>query len=241
MRSYLIVDDNLALGENLAEIIQDAGDSATLAQSGAQALELARVQRFDAVVTDMRMPEMSGADLIGQIAELDSELPVIVVTAFTSDDHLSLARRYGVLGVLPKPIPIEQLLKLVHCARRGGRVAIVEDDEALAENLSEALSDSGFATVVAASLEEAGRIGARPFAAIVDLRLPGGPDGRSASLLRSRYPNLPLLVISGLTVDAAPSEISGFFAKPFQIGEVLTALDRLYVAQGHTNEFVAPS
>jgi DNA-binding NtrC family response regulator len=228
MRSYLIVDDNRALAENLVEIIEDAGDSAALAESGAEALKLARTRRFDALVTDMRMPEMSGADLIRQISEVDPALPVIVITAFTSDDHLALARGYGLVAILPKPVPIRRLLELARAARRGGVVAIVEDDEALADNLSEALSAEGFATIVASSLDAAERIEGAPFAAIVDLRLPGGPDGRSTSLLRNRFPGLPMVVISGHSELPVPRDVAGFFSKPFQMGGVITVLDRLY-------------
>jgi DNA-binding NtrC family response regulator len=234
MRTYLIVDDNRALAENLVEIIQDAGDSAALVENGAEALKLARTQRFDALVTDMRMPEMNGADLVRQLSEVDPALPVIVVTAFTSDDHLALARRYGLIAILPKPVPIARLLELARAARRGGVVAIVEDDEALADNLSEALSAEGFATVVASSLDAAEGLRVTPFAAIVDLRLPGGPDGRSASLLRERFPDLPLVVISGNSELLVPGDVEGYFPKPFRVDGLITLLDRLYVERrGH--------
>ncbi len=240
MRSYLIVDDNRAMAENLVEIIQDAGDSAVLVESGEEALKLARTRHFDALVTDMRMPEMSGADLIRRLSEVDPALPVIVITAFTSDEHLSLARRFGLIAILPKPVPIGRLLELARTARRGGVVAIVEDDEALADNLSEALSAEGFATVLASSLGAAEHIGGAPFAAIVDLRLPGGPDGRSTALLRDRFPDLPLVVITGNSELPVPEDIEGFFPKPFQVGGIITVLDRLY-AERRAREVIANS
>jgi len=233
MRSYLIVDDNRALAENLAEIVQETGARATLAGGGAEALQLARGQHFDVLVTDMRMPEVNGADLVRELRGVDPGLPVIVITAFTSDDQLGLARRYGLLGVLPKPVPIGRLFELSAVARRDGVVAIVEDDPALADNLSEALSAKGFPTVVATSLTDAERIGASPFAAIADLRLPDGPDGRSVALLRERFPGLPLIAVTAHDELARPDETSGFFAKPYRMEEILALVEELH-ARRHT-------
>src|SRR5205823_596677 len=85
VRRYLLVDDNLAFAENLAEILRDGGAEVSVAGNGARALELARAGRFDALVTDMRMPVMSGATLVHEIRRVDPALPAIVVTAYTGE------------------------------------------------------------------------------------------------------------------------------------------------------------
>ena len=69
----------------------------------------------------------------------DPNLPAVVITAYTNDDDLEAARNEGVLAVLPKPAPVARLLELLGAARRGGLVAIIEDDAALSDNLSEVL------------------------------------------------------------------------------------------------------
>ncbi|HEX8953477.1 MAG TPA: response regulator, partial [Polyangia bacterium] len=159
-RRYLIVDDNVAFAENLAEIIADAGDAeAVVVDSGPRALELVKSQRFDALVSDMRMPIMNGAELVHRIRSADPELPAVVVTAYTADNELEAARQEGVLGVLPKPVPVPRLLDLLSSARRNGIVALVEDDVELADNLSEALRMHGFASVTAHSVIETERLG----------------------------------------------------------------------------------
>jgi DNA-binding NtrC family response regulator len=163
MRRILVVDDNLAFAENLAEIIGDAGaGEAVVAESGARALELIQTTRFDAMVTDMRMPRMSGAELIREARRIDPGLAVIVVSAFSGDDQLTTVGHEGVLSVLPKPVPMERVVALVARARRNGVVALVEDDVALADNLAEALRDRGFGSVIAHSLSETERITAVP-------------------------------------------------------------------------------
>ena len=120
MRRYLIVDDNLAFAENLTEILRDEGAEVTAVESGASALELIRAVCFDALVTDMRMPAMSGARLLQEIRRIDPHLPAIVVTAYTGESDMLAARQEGLLAILPKPVPIDRLIDLLRTARRNG-------------------------------------------------------------------------------------------------------------------------
>jgi len=229
VKKYLLVDDNLAFAENLAEILRDRGAEATVAESGAQALDLAGKTRFDAVVTDMRMPVMSGARLVHEIRRVDRGLPAIVVTAYTGEDDLLAARDEGLLAVLPKPAPIERLGELLDAARRDGLVALVEDDVALADNLAEALRDRGFSAVTARSVAETDRLsGVEPFMALVDLRMPGAPDGAALERLLQRFPGLPVVVMSGHQDAIAAIQGPQIFLKPFQTRQVLEAVEKLW-------------
>jgi CheY-like chemotaxis protein len=113
MSRVLIVDDNVALAENLAEIISDAGDEAVVAASGARAVELASAGRFDVLLSDMRMPEMSGGEVVRRLRAIDAGLAVIIMTAYAADDELGGVDPVGLLAVLPKPVPMSQLLQLL--------------------------------------------------------------------------------------------------------------------------------
>jgi DNA-binding NtrC family response regulator len=229
MRRYLIVDDNRAFAENLAEILRDAGDEALVVTSGGQALELVKARRFDALITDMKMPVMGGAQLVHEIRRLDPGLAAIVVTAYTAQDDLTGAKQEGILAVLPKPVPIPQLISLLGVARRDGLVALVEDDVGLSENLVEALRDRGFTAVTARSAMEAERLGGiRPFAALVDLRMPGSAHGEILTRLSERFRGLPLLVMTGFPDLASAVTPLKIFQKPFDTNHLLQTLEQLY-------------
>ena len=229
MKKYLVVDDNCAFAENLAEILRDQGAEVIVAGSGSEALELASSTRFDALVTDMRMPVMNGARLVHEIRRLDPGLPAVVVTAYTAEDDLLAAREEGLLAVLPKPTPLEQLVDLLAAARRDGLVALVEDDPSFADNLAEALRDRGFSAVTARSVRETERLGGvRPFAALVDLRVPGGPDGAALTGLLERFPSLPVLVISAHVEAMARAGNLPCFSKPVNTREVLEKVEELW-------------
>jgi CheY-like chemotaxis protein len=230
MRTYLIVDDNRDFAENLAEILRDRGDEVVLATSGAEAVERARERRFDAILTDMRMPLMGGAEVVHEIRRIDPGAAAMVISAHVGDDAIEGARREGLLAVLPKPVDVERLLELLSAARRDGLVAVVEDDLRLADNLCEALRSRGFAAVTASSVLETERLGpVTPFCALVDLRLPGGPDGEAMRALARRFPALPLIVLTGCQ-SVPPERHAAFFTKPFDTRAVLDAIEAVYRA-----------
>lgn len=228
MRRFLVVDDNFAFAENLAEIIADAGvGEVQIADSGMRALELIAATRFDAMVTDMRMPKMSGAELIRRARTLDPELPIVVVSAFSADEQLTTVVHEGVLSLLPKPAPIARVLELIGRARRGGVVALVEDDTALADNLAEALRERGFASIIARSLAETERLAGALCVALVDLRVPGGIDGAALARLGERFPDLPRVVVTAYRGEVElPADIE-VFEKPFDTSQLLDVVETI--------------
>lgn len=226
----LLVDDNSAFADNLVEIFQEAGDVVRFVSDGETALQAVKHGNFDALITDMKMPAMGGAKLIHEIRRIDPDLPAIVVTAFTGESELVDARREGVLAVLPKPVPVELLLSLAHCARRGGVVALIEDDPALADNLQEALRGQGFTACTAGSAIESERLSSlHPFAALVDLRLPDAPAGEVVKRLRNDTPNLPIIVVTGHP-ESLPTEFEPemVFIKPFATQKLMQKVEELY-------------
>ena len=76
-RRYLVVDDNVAFAENVAEILRDDGAEVEVAHTGPEALQRATPGRFDALVIDMRMPGMSGAELLRAVRRQDPGVPVV--------------------------------------------------------------------------------------------------------------------------------------------------------------------
>jgi len=229
MRRYLIVDDNVQLAENLAEILAAEGAEAVVVNGLPAALAAVRAGRFDALLTDMRMPVASGAELVHRVRQEDPDLPACVMTAYTADDDLLTARREGLLAVFGKPVPIDQVVATLGAARRGGLVAIVEDDLALSENLTEALRMNGFGAVTATSIVETDRLGPlRPFAALIDLRIPGGPDGEALRRFSAHFPEARALAITAHPDLAGAVPGCEVVQKPFDTAELLQTIEALY-------------
>ena len=227
-RRYLLIDDNRDFLENVSEILEDTGAEVAIAEDGLAALALVRATRFDAVVTDMRMPGMTGAQLVHELRVIDPGLPVILLSAFSQDAQLREARRSGLLAVLSKPHQMPRLIGLLGSARRGGTIVLVEDDPALADNLTEALSARGLSVATASNLGEVDGLGVEPFVALVDLRVPGGGFGESLDRVRSRFPGTPMVVITAYS-EGRP-DCAALFLKPFDTGELVAQVEALYQA-----------
>jgi DNA-binding NtrC family response regulator len=166
---------------------------------------------------------------VHQVRRIDAELPAVVITAYTNDNDLQAARNEGLLAVLPKPVPVPRLLEVLAAARRDGLVALVEDDIGLSDNLSEVLRAHGFAAVTAASVLETERLGdVAPFAALVDLCVPGGPDGEAMRRLAERFPGLPIVVMTGHGEVPPPVTPHALFSKPFDTAKLLATLENLH-------------
>lgn len=108
----LFVEDNVSLGENLCEIVGISGYDAAAVTCAEAALAEIATKRVDLVVTDHRLPEMTGASLLTTLRSIGNRLPAVIVTEWVSDDAAETARRTGT-EVLSKPIDIKRLLSVI--------------------------------------------------------------------------------------------------------------------------------
>ena len=84
MASILVVDDELSMREFLKILLEKEGYQVATAAEGKTALDLAEKNGFDLVISDIRMPGMSGLDLLTQLKLLQADIGVIMITAFAS-------------------------------------------------------------------------------------------------------------------------------------------------------------
>src|SRR5690242_3051111 len=85
-RRVLVVDDNAEMARTLAEGLGERGYDAVAAAGGREARERLRAERFDAVLTDLRMPDVDGLEVLAASRAQDPERPVIVMTAYSAID-----------------------------------------------------------------------------------------------------------------------------------------------------------
>jgi DNA-binding NtrC family response regulator len=118
----IVVDDYQPVCESMADVLRAAGHETVCCSSAAEALQLLDRGRFDCVVTDMKMPGMTGIDLIIQIEERRREVQVVLVTAHASVSTAVEAMRHGAFDYIEKPFKVDQLEQLVGEAIRHGRM-----------------------------------------------------------------------------------------------------------------------
>ncbi len=108
--SILVVEDDEAMRDLLREELEDAGFDVKATGGAAAGLEIARVDRFDLIITDLRMPEMDGFDLIRGVMALPEPPHVVMITAFGSIETAIRAVKLGAYDYITKPFEIEELL-----------------------------------------------------------------------------------------------------------------------------------
>jgi len=106
----LIVDDEEGMRRLLARLLFKAGYETALAANGAEALALVGSDHFDLVVTDIKMPEMDGLQLLQEIRAFDPELPVVVITAYGTVENAVAALRAGARDYITKPFENDDIL-----------------------------------------------------------------------------------------------------------------------------------
>lgn len=112
-QQVLVVDDEAALARLMQENLGDLGYRAEAFDSGAAALQAFRQEpgRYDAVVTDDRMPGMSGTELVRALHGIRADLPALIVSGRSSTELLGRAREAGAAEVLKKPIALSELAR----------------------------------------------------------------------------------------------------------------------------------
>ena len=114
MPAILIVDDDAALRDRLAETMHDLGYQVRLATSGREALAILASTEIHGVLLDLRMPgDMDGIEVLGRIRTIKNGPPVVVLTAFASAENTIEAMRIGAFDHLTKPIGRQELRELL--------------------------------------------------------------------------------------------------------------------------------
>src|SRR5712691_2524390 len=110
MATILVVDDEAVFCELLKTLLKSHGHEVLTANSGREALEIFKRHRPQFTMLDLRMPEMSGLEVLKQIRAIDSKAAVMILTAWGSDALELQARRLGVTDFLSKSLSLDTIM-----------------------------------------------------------------------------------------------------------------------------------
>lgn len=114
--SILIIDDESDYSDTMRFYLKAKGYEVRTASSGAAGIEELRQARPDIVFLDFMMPGMNGVETLKRIRELDGRLPVIMVTAYASDELIAEADRLNISAVFPKADDFSVAARLINQA-----------------------------------------------------------------------------------------------------------------------------
>lgn len=122
MPNILVVDDKDSMRNMLTETLLEEGHQVDAAESGRKALDLINNKSYDLVVTDLKMPDVTGLEVLDGVKEVDSETSVIVMTAYGTVEDAVTAMKKGAYDFITKPFDTEHLCVMIKRAMENRRL-----------------------------------------------------------------------------------------------------------------------
>ena len=123
MSRILIIDDDQGVRESMARILSGAGYTVDAAETGEDALALARDNRFDVILSDMRMPGLSGIEVLRALRDLRVDSAFIIMTGFGTVESAVESMKLGAVDFVQKPFFRDELLMRVKSAAERRQLA----------------------------------------------------------------------------------------------------------------------
>lgn len=116
MTKILAVDDSASMRQMVSFTLKSAGFDVTEASDGVEALQVAKSNSFDVVISDVNMPNMDGLSLVKELRALSNYrfTPILMLTTESSSDKKQAGRSAGATGWIVKPFNPDQLLATVN-------------------------------------------------------------------------------------------------------------------------------
>jgi DNA-binding NtrC family response regulator len=123
MSRVLVIDDDAGVRESMRRMLSHAGFTVRVAETGEEGFELARDGAFDVVLSDMRMPGLSGLDVLRQLRDVRVDASFIIMTGFGTIDTAVEAMKLGAVDFVQKPFFRDELVMRVRSAAERRQLA----------------------------------------------------------------------------------------------------------------------
>jgi DNA-binding NtrC family response regulator len=233
----LVVDDDSSVRRVIQMQLSEAGYGVKLAATGSEALCILGEVHPKLVITDLRMPDLDGIELLRRIAEDEIQTTVIIITAFGSIETAVQAMRLGAYDYITKPIDYEALLLAVHRAME--RQNLIDE----VRNLRSALDRRyGFENIIGHSksllrvLEMAARVSQHDSTVLINGETGTGKELLARAIhLNSRRRNQPFVTINcgAIPRDLIEAELFGYARGAFT-GANTSKTGKVEMADGGT-------
>jgi len=161
----LLIEDDPAIVSSLQEILAADGYAVSVAIRGDEGLALAQQNSFDVVVTDLKLPGLSGLELIRQLHTSKPRLPLILMTAHGTTATAIEATKFGAYDYLLKPFEMAELLELVDTAVTSSRLMTEPVEFGSAATTRDALV--GQSRTMQTIYKEVGRVATKPVTVLI--------------------------------------------------------------------------
>ncbi len=232
----LVVDDDRRMVKTTCDILRVKGYDAEHAFSGEEALEKVQSCEPDCVLMDIRMPGISGIDAVEKIREVRPALPVVLMSAYATEEQADDARKHGAYTVLTKPIDVQMVLTFLSLLRKEDSILIVDDDQEFCRTLKDIFQARGFEVESEFVPDKVLDVMARSYRLVVilDLKLGTASGLDVLKAIRARYPSKPVIMVTAYGGEMAASieqalQIGAYTCmyKPLEMDKLITIIKNI--------------
>lgn len=230
----LVVDDDQRMVKTICDILKAKGYDTVSAFSGEEAVEKADSETPDCVLMDLKMPGIDGVEALTIIRATFPKLPVVLMSAYVSDEKAEEARRQGAYGILAKPVDIQQVLSFLSILRKEESILIVDDDPVFCKTLKDILQARGYRVETETDAGNVLEYMEKDYKLLVvlDLKLGNINGVEVLKEIRAQYPTKPVVMVTGYKEGMSASIESGLsigahtcLYKPFAAEELVQIIE----------------
>jgi two-component system response regulator PilR (NtrC family) len=112
----LVAEDETVSRRNVGKVLQDEGYRVVLTQDGEQAVSQVLANPPDLLLTNLRMPKLSGFDVAARVRQVSPDMPILLMTGLTTPQLKRMGRRVGIRDIITKPFDFGDLLRRIAAA-----------------------------------------------------------------------------------------------------------------------------
>ncbi|TAN39521.1 MAG: response regulator [Nitrospirae bacterium] len=229
----LVVDDDRRMVRTICDILKVKGYEAAEAFSGEEAVEQVKSGHPDCVLMDIKMPGINGVEALKMIKDISPDLPIVLMSAYTTEEQVEEAKKSGAETVMTKPIDLQMVFSFLSLLRKEPSILIVDDDPTFSETVGGVLRSRGYRVETEADPENVLGHMEQDYklAVLLDLKI-GDTDGLEVlKAVRSRYPTKPVVLVTGYRDEMSASIEKGLkigaytcLYKPFEMEGLLDTI-----------------
>lgn len=244
----LVVDDDRRIVKTTCDILKIKGHEPFAAHTGEEGVEKVKADTPDCVLMDIKMPGISGVDAMKRMHEIVPALPVVLISAYATEELMEDAKQAGAYAVLNKPIDFQMILSFLSLLHKEESILVVDDDPNFCKTIKDILTLRGYRVEtengpqnVLKAMENSYKL-----VVVLDLKL-GGENGLELlQQIRSKYPSKPVVLVTGYRQEMGGSiekarQIGAYTSlyKPFETDSLLNLIDEIRINKLQ-NILVAP-
>ncbi|MFA5825949.1 MAG: response regulator [Gallionellaceae bacterium] len=235
----LVVDDDHRIVKTTCDILKIKGHEPIAAYSGEEGVEKVRSDAPDCVLMDIKMTGITGVEALKRMKEIVPALPIVLVSAYATDELMEEAKRAGAYAILSKPLNFPMVLSFLALLRKEESILVVDDDPEFCKTLKDILTLRDYRVEtetepknVMEHLENNYKLAI----VLLDLKL-GTVNGVDVMKdIQAKYPGKPVLLMTGYRHELSASIVeackSGAYTclyKPFEMDDLFQIIEEIRI------------